>query len=212
MAAYLPYLYKGKMYTRLLPILLVAGALFSGCRSTESEETVEYISLAPVNASLVTDTKQTVVGTTKQPVAGTIETGITRPEAIVEYAKTLQGVPYLYASTDPAKGFDCSGFISYVFNHFAIKVPRSSVDFTNEGKEVPESAARPGDLILFTGTDSASGYVGHMGIVINNTAGKFEFIHSSSGKARGVVITPLETYYRSRFIKVIRVFPDSFFI
>lgn len=127
-------------------------------------------------------------------------------QQIVEFAKTLMGTPYLYASADPAKGFDCSGFITYVFNHFNFKVPRSSVEFTNRGHEVPVQLAQPGDLILFTGTDSTVRVVGHMGIVIeNNSAGELQFIHSSSGKANGVTISPLKGYYQGRFVKVISV-------
>lgn len=61
--------------------------------------------------------------------------GVTGRE-LVDFAKILLGVPYRYASIDPSKGFDCSGFITYVFNHFNIEVPRSSIDFTNAGKEV----------------------------------------------------------------------------
>ncbi len=134
-----------------------------------------------------------------------------QPDSILAFAKTLIGIPYLYASTDPEKGFDCSGFITYVFNHFNIKVPRSSVDFTDYGKEVAMENSKPGDLILFTGTDSTIRIVGHMGIVENVDEGKLHFIHSTSGKAKGVVITPFEKYYQSRFVKVIRVFPDELF-
>ena len=133
------------------------------------------------------------------------------PDSILAFAKTLIGVPYLYASTDPAKGFDCSGFITYVFNHFNITVPRSSVDFTNYGKQISLENAKPGDLILFTGTDSTIRIVGHMGMVENVENDKLWFIHSTSGKAKGVVITPFENYYKSRFVKVIRVFPDELF-
>ncbi len=133
------------------------------------------------------------------------------PDSILAFAKTLIGIPYLYASTDPEKGFDCSGFITYVFNHFNVTVPRSSVDFTNYGEEITIEAAKPGDLILFTGTDSTIRIVGHMGIVENVEEDKLHFIHSTSGKAKGVVITPFENYYKSRFVKVIRVFPDEFF-
>ncbi|MGB8190899.1 MAG: C40 family peptidase, partial [Chitinophagaceae bacterium] len=97
-------------------------------------------------------------------MTGDIDTRDVRPEQVVNFAQTLIGVPYKYASTDPANGFDCSGFITYVFNKFKIAVPRSSVDFTNEGEEVNASDARPGDLILFTGTDSTIRVVGHMGI------------------------------------------------
>jgi cell wall-associated NlpC family hydrolase len=58
--------------------------------------------------------------------------------------RTLIGVPYLYACTDPQKGFDCSGFVTYVFNHFNIAIPRSHVDFTNYGREIDLEKARPG--------------------------------------------------------------------
>lgn len=140
-----------------------------------------------------------------------IKTGLTVPDSLVAFGKSLVGTPYLYASADPAQGFDCSGFITYVFNHFGIAVPRSSVDFTNVGKEIPNAIARPGDLILFTGTDSTIKIVGHMGIVESNEKGNLLFIHSTSGKAKSVVITPLKGYYEARFVKVIRVFPDSYF-
>lgn len=135
-----------------------------------------------------------------------IMTTVTRQE-LVGYAKTLIGVPYKYASTNPADGFDCSGFITYVFNHFNIEVPRSSVDFTNVGKEVNTKDALEGDLILFTGTNDSIRIVGHMGIVTEN-ADTLKFIHSTSGKAMGVTISGLNGYYERRFVKVVRVFPD----
>ncbi len=126
---------------------------------------------------------------------------------LVAYAKTLVGTPYKYASTDPKAGFDCSGFITFVFNHFKIDVPRSSVDFTNYGKDISLSEAKEGDLVLFTGTDSISTIVGHMGIIVSNDSDKgMDFIHSTSGKANGVTITHFNDYYRKRFVKVIRVF------
>ncbi len=127
------------------------------------------------------------------------------PDEIVTFAETLVGIPYKYASTDPAQGFDCSGFITYVFNHFKIAVPRSSVDFTNVGENIPVPDAKRGDLILFTGTDSTIRIVGHMGIVTEN-ADSLRFIHSTSGRQYGVTITALGNYYKSRFVKVIRIF------
>ncbi len=128
-----------------------------------------------------------------------------KPQEIVDYAKTLIGIPYKYASTDPGVGFDCSGFITYVFNHFNIAVPRSSVAFTNAYPEVAPADARQGDLILFTGTDSTDGVVGHMGIIVWNIKDSISFIHSTSGKANGVTITSLNEYYKSRFVKIVRV-------
>lgn len=127
------------------------------------------------------------------------------PEQLLAYAKTLIGTTYKYASIDPAEGLDCSGFITHVFNHFSIQVPRSSIDFTNYGINISTVEAKPGDLILFTGTDTLVEVVGHMGIVTSVTDDLLEFIHSTSGKAYGVTITTLNEHYRKRFVKVIRI-------
>ncbi|TKK71742.1 NlpC/P60 family protein [Ilyomonas limi] len=137
---------------------------------------------------------------------GLIQTNSVTPQQIVDYAETLIGIPYKYASANPQQGFDCSGFITYVFNHFNIEVPRSSVEFTNAYPEVPVDSAKEGDLILFTGTDSTEKAVGHMGIIVSNSNGSIVFIHSTSGKANGVTITPLNDYYKSRFVKIVSIF------
>ena len=86
-----------------------------------------------------------------------------------------------------------------------MKVPRSSVDFTNYGLTVDRQSAHAGDLILFTGTDTTRRIVGHMGIVTENNNGDITFIHSSSGKGKGVTISNLEGYYETRFVKVVRI-------
>ena len=141
------------------------------------------------------------------PLKSIITKGV-QPSQIITFAKTLIGVPYLYGSTDPKKGFDCSGFITYVFHHFGISVPRSSYEFTDEGKTVEATQAKPGDLILFTGTNPLERTVGHMGIVIDNSD-SVRFIHSSSGRAHGVTITALNASYQKRYMKTIRIFPQN---
>jgi lipoprotein Spr len=138
-----------------------------------------------------------------------IKTGEVTPSQIVTYARTLTGIPYKYGSTDPQQGFDCSGFITYTFNHFKIAVPRSSVDFTQVEHEIQLKDAKPGDLILFTGTDSTLKKVGHMGILVTTAAEGHQFIHSTSGKANGVTETPLNAYYQGRYLKTIRIFPQN---
>ena len=86
-------------------------------------------------------------------------------------------------------------------------MPRSSIDFTNVGKDVGLQHATEGDLILFTGTIDSIRIVGHMGIVTENK-NTLKFIHSTSGKANRVTISELNEYYKKRFVKVIRVFSD----
>ena len=165
----------------------------------------EKIAEATDHTEVEIETPETINVVESPPSGSTIDTKDTSPTELVEFAKTLIGTPYQYGSIDPQDGFDCSGFITYVFNHFQIAVPRSSVEFTNVGKEIPVSESKPGDLILFTGTDSTIRVVGHMGIIVSN-AGAASFIHSTSGKAYGVTITPLNPYYQGRFVKTIRVF------
>ena len=183
-----------------LSIPLISFFLYASCTSVGNNEQKQT---GPVVTS-----KQLVEAYPQSSSAG-IETGNISPGELVNFAETLIGTPYKYASTDPGEGFDCSGFITYVFNHFNIRVPRSSIDFTNVGKKILLTGAKPGDLILFTGTDSTIQTVGHIGIIVSNEDGLVKFIHSTSGRAYGVVITPLEEYYTGRFVKVIRVFDQG---
>lgn len=139
----------------------------------------------------------------------TINTKNVAADSVVDFAKTLIGVKYKYGSAIKEQGFDCSGFITYVFNHFKIQVPRVSKDFTNAGSKVSLEESKPGDLILFTGTDTTVWIVGHMGIITQNEHGKIQFIHSASGKSVGVIISGMSKYFEIRFVKVIRVFTNK---
>ena len=190
----------------LLPILI----LHVHCNSVETSKPVNAETTDTVSTdTIIFEGEAGIIGQDPMLFEDSIYTGNTTPSELIAFAKTCTGIPYKYAGTDPAEGFDCSGFITYIFNHFDIAIPRSSIDFTNKGKQVDLQNAKPGDLILFTGTDSSIREVGHMGLVVSNKNGLLEFIHSSSGKANGVVITPLEKYYMGRFEKVIRIFPED---
>jgi lipoprotein Spr len=126
---------------------------------------------------------------------------------ILEFARSMIGIRYRAASSSPSRGFDCSGFVNYVFSNFGFKVPRSSRDFAASGDAVKLEDAKIGDVILFTGTNSRLRRPGHVGIVYSIDGDEIKFIHSSSGSARGVTITSLnEGFYKKRFLKVISIF------
>ena len=125
--------------------------------------------------------------------------------ALVSFAKTLIGIPYRYASSNPAKGFDCSGFVNYVFKNLGIDVPRSSREFTKAGKPVSLADAKVGDILIFTGTNPKVRSVGHVGIVYAIDGDDIKFIHASSGKAQGVTVTEMNAYYKSRFMKAVSI-------
>ena len=135
-----------------------------------------------------------------------INTGKVNRDSLLVFAKSLLGTRYLYGSTDPSKGFDCSGFITYVFNHFNVIVPRSSYDFANLGIKKTLTTCKPGDLLLFTGTDPNERTIGHIGIVCDTANAHPAFIHSTSGKAFGVTITSMDNqFYKDRLMAVIDI-------
>ncbi len=136
-----------------------------------------------------------------------INTRDVKPSKITDYALQQLGVPYKYGSIDKRKGFDCSGFITYVFSHFNIMVPRITYQFTNAGVDIPIEFSKPGDIILFTGSDARSGIVGHMGIITKNDRGNIEFVHASS--SRGVVVSNMNSYFIPRYVRVNRIFIPS---
>jgi lipoprotein Spr len=142
-------------------------------------------------------------------VEANYETGDVTPAELVEFAQTLKGIRYRYGSTNPEKGFDCSGFVNYVFTHFGISIPRSSSDFAPV-KGIDIKDAKFGDLILFTGTKSHNyRSAGHIGIVISQPGEPLVFIHSTSGDENGVTETAMNERYERRYIKTIRVFKEE---
>jgi lipoprotein Spr len=124
---------------------------------------------------------------------------------LLDFAKSMLGTPYRYASSNPDKGFDCSGFVSYVFSNFGFKVPRSSTEFATTGTPVKLEDAKVGDVLIFTGSNPRVRRIGHVGIIYAIDNGEIKFIHSTSGKANGVTITDFNAYYKSRFIKAVSI-------
>jgi lipoprotein Spr len=130
-------------------------------------------------------------------------------DSLVTFAELFLGKPYRYASANPITGFDCSGFVSYVFAHSGISVPRSSRDYEKVGRLVSLDSCKKGDILVFTGTNAALRRAGHVGIVISGLGEPLTFIQSSSSiKQNGVIITVYadSPYYAKRFLKVVRVF------
>lgn len=127
---------------------------------------------------------------------------------LIAFAETFLGVPYRPAGKTP-KGFDCSGFVHYVFARFGVAVPPSSAAYERVGREIPLSEARIGDILVFTGTNAAVRRPGHVGIVTAADQANPKFIHASSA-ARTYRVTfncLKDGSYSKRFLKVVRVLP-----
>ena len=82
---------------------------------------------------------------------------------VVSYAESFIGVPYVYGGTTPS-GFDCSGFVQYVYNHFGKSLPRTTTQQENYGTQIPVSQAQPGDLYFWGNKGSAY----HVAICVGN--------------------------------------------
>jgi len=124
---------------------------------------------------------------------------------IIRFAKTLLGTPYRIASSNPLKGFDCSGFVSYVFRNFKINLPHSSRAFDALGAALKPEEFKVGDVLVFYGFKD-NDRIGHVGIICEADGLNSRFIHSSSGKAHCVTISELGSgMYKKRFYKCIDV-------
>ena len=131
-----------------------------------------------------------------------------KADSLIAFSKRYLGTHYQHGSCSANSGFDCSGFVYFVFNHFKIKVPRSSIDYLNYGEVIDISLCRTGDIIVFTGTNAENRKPGHIGIIVSKLGKELQFIHSSSNvKHGGVKLSTFKEspFYKVRFLKIVRV-------
>ncbi len=114
---------------------------------------------------------------------------------IVAYAKEFLGVPYVWGGNGP-KGFDCSGFTKFVYNHFGYTINRSASYQINNGVSVTFDELRPGDLVFFKNPGEKYP-VSHVGIYI----GDGQFIHACSnpGSKKVMINNFSDGSYRAKF-------------
>jgi len=86
---------------------------------------------------------------------------------VVAIALQYLGVPYVWGGSSPSTGFDCSGFVAYVFAQIGVSLPHHAASQYGYGTPVPYDQLAPGDLVFFSG-------LGHVGIYI----GDGQFVHA----------------------------------
>ena len=115
---------------------------------------------------------------------------------VVAKAAKYKGVPYVFGGTTP-KGFDCSGYVQYVFKNCQAALPRLADEQALEGVFVTQKQLRPGDLVFFTTYTAGASHVG-----IYAGSGKFW----SASSSQGVVLSSLQDdYWKSRYYGARRV-------
>jgi cell wall-associated NlpC family hydrolase len=121
------------------------------------------------------------------------------PATIVSTAMMLRGIPYRNGGSDPS-GFDCSGFVQWVFAQNGIRLPREVRDQYDAGLKVELRDVMPGDLLFF---QTVSRGASHVGVAI----GGDQFVHAPS--SNGVVRVERFTaaYWSKRFVGARRIEP-----
>jgi len=120
-----------------------------------------------------------------------------KTQVLLNMAKQYLGVPYVWAGRSPG-GFDCSGYIFYLFDKMGYNLPRMADGQFEVGIPVGRSSLQPGDLVFFSTYEPGPS---HVGIYL----GSDQFIHASSGAGR-VTVTPMSNpYHRDRYIGARRI-------
>ncbi|NUL82353.1 MAG: C40 family peptidase [Armatimonadetes bacterium] len=124
-------------------------------------------------------------------------TEVASAKGVLSTAHGLKGIRYRYGGST-SRGFDCSGFTSYVYAKYGIRLPHSSAAQAKMGRPVKRSELKPGDLVFFRTRGRG---VSHVGIY----SGNGQFVHASSARGRVRVDSINSGYYNSRFVTARRV-------
>ena len=163
-----------------------------------ADKKIETTSRSSVNRTATVAQKETIKKETKtekkEETKKDTETTSSKSSAtgseIVSYAKKYLGSRYVYGGSTP-KGFDCSGFTSYVYKHFGYSLSRTSSGQASNGRAVSKSNLQAGDIVCFA-RSSGSKKIGHVGIYI----GGGKFIHAANSR-KGVITSKVsgDGYY-----------------
>lgn len=122
---------------------------------------------------------------------------------ILMNAFSLTGVKYKYGGSSPETGFDCSGFVRYVFQQAAnLTLPHGARALSQLGQNIQLDELRPGDLVFF---DTLKSAFSHVGIYV----GEGRFIHAPSSGGGIHVVNMQEEYWAKRFNGARRIEPDK---
>jgi cell wall-associated NlpC family hydrolase len=108
------------------------------------------------------------------------------------------GVPYRWGGASPTSGFDCSGLVHWTYGRLGVDLPHSSYALYEQGRRVPRSRMRPGDVLFFYG-------LGHVGLYLGNG----RMVHAPETGRSVEVVDLRESYYGRGFVAARRLVPSN---
>lgn len=121
-------------------------------------------------------------------------------DSVITYGKQYIGVPYKYGGKSPS-GFDCSGFVHYIFEPWGYNLPYSSKGYGEYGQEVDISQVRKGDFALFRGRSTSSTGIGHVALVVDvDENGNVYILHATIHKGITIDNISNQEYYLKRYL------------
>ncbi|MCK5727423.1 MAG: C40 family peptidase [Thiotrichaceae bacterium] len=171
----------------LLLCVFLSILFFSGCSSLPIQEKLQQASIP---------------NTLPAPIPSALPNTTSLPQQqITKIAHQLMGSPYHYGGVTP-DGFDCSGFIQYIFKQANIQIPRTAALQRDASQTIPSlQKLRQGDLIFFKTSIKND----HVGVYIGNA----QFIHASTGQKKVRKSNLHNNYWRKHFVKFGRLIPDG---
>ena len=149
----------------------------------------DYVSVVPYKSTVAASAPVAVSSS-----SGTATAASGTRQQIIDYAAQFLGCKYVYGGNTPS-GFDCSGYVKYVFKHFGVELTRTSASQYSTSVRIKKSELKIGDLVFFSQT-AGSSKVGHVGIYV----GGGQFIHAAA-PGKGVRYDSLNSsYYSSHYI------------
>lgn len=113
-------------------------------------------------------------------------------------ALSLRGAPYRNGGVDPSAGFDCSGFVQYVYAQHGVAMPREVREQFHVGKNINKDQLEAGDLVFFS---TVAPGASHVGIMI----GGDQFVHAPSERGVVRVESLSQSYWASRYVGAKRI-------
>lgn len=180
---------------RCFSLLLCAGVAVSSlcaCQPRADKATLPTPQTAPATLAVSTDGLLPGPGSPDTLYrANLCPTVMSLGEDVADIARQHVGVRYRSGGSSPTSGFDCSGFVYWVFSKYGVSVPRDSVRQSRAGQEIAKGDLLPGDIIIFRIANTPNGR--HSAIYL----GDGRFIHSPSAGSR-VRIERLDAEYWKR--------------